>query len=397
MNDTLSPQITITPLAAGRKVIPLSFKNGDIWHTSIKLPDLVVENTGGADTAITQVSILGFSQECHVVTFVRDADAVDAALRAPNGLLNKLAGIPVESPWRAYNLGALFGDVTLTRDAFETSSHLSPGAATCLRLSELVSFLYAGDAEIDAVTCAIKLRSDAGEATVETPIGLTPYRCEDDYIFPIKGPATIMGTPWNQAWGHRMAVSQEFAVDVVDFRRDETGAFALSSPPKSACVDDYYLYHREVLAAAAGTVIAAGNGWPNAGCTNPLEYSEKRVVELTGKLLADGMEFVHAILGNYVILDHHNGEFTLYAHMSEGSVRVVAGDDVAQGDVLGLVGNTSNSDVPHLHFHLMDSGDFITANGLPVMFSNVPEGVAPGFDFGPTNALLYADYLFVHT
>ena len=103
-----------------------------------------------------------------------------------------------------------------------------------------------------------------------------------------------------------------------------------------------------------------------------------------------------AILGNYAIIDHNNGEFSLDAHMSEGTLKVEVGDAANQGQVIGRVGNTSNSEGPHPHFHLMDLKDFQTGNGLPVMFKNLPAGQAQIYDIEETNSLLYSDYLFVH-
>jgi murein DD-endopeptidase MepM/ murein hydrolase activator NlpD len=206
-----------------------------------------------------------------------------------------------------------------------------------------------------------------------------------------------MSTPWNDVLGHRMANSQEFAIDVVDYRRGEDGRFVLSIPPDSEDVKDYFLFERDVLAVGDGVVVSAGNQWPNRWADNPLNYSEERVVKITQELLEKGMAFDHAILGNYVIIDHQNGEFSLYAHMSEGSLTVDIGDAVKQGQVIGKVGNTSNSDFPHLHFQLMDSPDFQTANGLPVLFKDVPLGQAPFCDHKESNSLLYSDYLFVFT
>lgn len=54
--------------------------------------------------------------------------------------------------------------------------------------------------------------------------------------------------------------------------------------------------------------------------------------------------------GNLVVLDHGNGYRTLYAHQSERLVS--SGDTVAQGDIIGLVGNTGYSTHPHLHFEI---------------------------------------------
>ena len=53
--------------------------------------------------------------------------------------------------------------------------------------------------------------------------------------------------------------------------------------------------------------------------------------------------------GNYVVLDHRNGEFSLFAHFIPGSVRVRAGQAVAMGEELGKCGNSGASTMPHLH------------------------------------------------
>lgn len=54
--------------------------------------------------------------------------------------------------------------------------------------------------------------------------------------------------------------------------------------------------------------------------------------------------------GKYVVINHNNGTQTLYAHMSE--VIVGVGWHVAQGQVLGYVGNTGKSTGSHLHFEI---------------------------------------------
>src|SRR6185312_245751 len=74
--------------------------------------------------------------------------------------------------------------------------------------------------------------------------------------------------------------------------------------------------------------------------------------------------------GNHVVVAIGGGRYAFYAHLQPGSVRVKVGQKVKVGQVLGLLGNTGNSDGPHLHFHIMDSPHPLEANGLPYRFSN---------------------------
>jgi murein DD-endopeptidase MepM/ murein hydrolase activator NlpD len=63
---------------------------------------------------------------------------------------------------------------------------------------------------------------------------------------------------------------------------------------------------------------------------------------------------VATVLGNYVVLDFGARaagglhRFALYGHLQPGSLKVQAGDSVHQGQVLGVIGNSGNSDGPHL-------------------------------------------------
>jgi len=54
--------------------------------------------------------------------------------------------------------------------------------------------------------------------------------------------------------------------------------------------------------------------------------------------------------GNLVKIVHSNGTFTVYGHLSE--VLVKEGQQVAQGQLIGRMGNTGNSNGCHLHFEV---------------------------------------------
>ena len=56
--------------------------------------------------------------------------------------------------------------------------------------------------------------------------------------------------------------------------------------------------------------------------------------------------------GNYVVVDHHNGYSTLYAHCD--SLLVEIGQEVTAGQQIATVGMTGNASGAHLHFELID-------------------------------------------
>ena len=75
--------------------------------------------------------------------------------------------------------------------------------------------------------------------------------------------------------------------------------------------------------------------------------------------VADGIVVLAQALttsyGNYVIIMHYNGLYTLYAHGQAGSIMVRQGQTVKQGQQIMRVGNTGNSFGAHLHFEVRTS------------------------------------------
>lgn len=58
--------------------------------------------------------------------------------------------------------------------------------------------------------------------------------------------------------------------------------------------------------------------------------------------------------GNYILIDHHNGFVTCYAHLQSFEVEV--GDEVVRGQVIGSMGHTGRVTGNHLHFEIRLDG-----------------------------------------
>jgi len=111
-----------------------------------------------------------------------------------------------------------------------------------------------------------------------------------------------------------------------------TGSTRAGHSPSVRAVDFNYAggdLGKPVVAAAAGTVVTAVVG--------PDKPS----------------------YGQYVVIDHGNGESTLYGHLD--SVLVTVGQVVQAGTQLGTVGETGNASGPHLHFEERVGGAVVDA------------------------------------
>ncbi len=174
---------------------------------------------------------------------------------------------------------------------------------------------------------------------------------------PMKGPGWLAmetTSPYTHHFGAQITmdnvtrVPQRYAQDWV-FVDPATGQAASGN---ATLARNYYGFGKEIHAVANGTVVSAGDGLPD----NELIYDAPAAT-------------IETLAGNYVIVDIGNKKYACYAHMVNGSVRVKNGDIVTEGQVLGLMGNSGNSDIPHLHFQVVtDTPSFLGAEGYPHVY-----------------------------
>ncbi|MGO4730614.1 peptidoglycan DD-metalloendopeptidase family protein [Paenibacillus sp. 2KB_22] len=173
-----------------------------------------------------------------------------------------------------------------------------------------------------------------------------------EFHFPMKG-------EWYVFWGgndvlsnyHYEHETQRYALDIVRTKEQ-------SSYQGDATVNEnYYAFGEPLYAAADGTVVDIKNDIPDnvPGVMNPEEPA-----------------------GNYVVIDHGNGEYSLTGHIKEGSVAVKKGDKLKQGDLVGELGNSGNSSEAHLHFQVSDGADLFTSRSINIRWADQSQQLTRG-------------------
>ncbi len=169
------------------------------------------------------------------------------------------------------------------------------------------------------------------------------YQDKSTYRFPLTGEWTIyQGGRSVYDNYHAAAPDERFAYDIVAFRDGSMYKDGATS------LEMFYGFGQPVVAAAAGKVVFAEDKYDDNVLGKPSDTAPKQ--------------------GNNVVIDHGNGEFTVYAHLKRGSVKVKAGDAVKAGQQIAEVGNSGNSPLPHLHFHMQNTATWFQGEGMPVTF-----------------------------
>jgi murein DD-endopeptidase MepM/ murein hydrolase activator NlpD len=201
------------------------------------------------------------------------------------------------------------------------------------RLTNRLSYSLPADAPARAVI---------GTTTIVTP----PLRL--DRRAPVVIAAPLRGTGWLNANGccddatspHRQTVlatssggyikPETFAIDWI---REVGGEFYSGDGLRNT---DWPGFGVPLYAVANGTVVVARDGRP----------------DIPPKTKNLNLRTPNDFGGNEVQLRIRPGLYACYAHLKRGSMRVQVGQRVRVGQRIGLLGNSGNTDGPHLHFGL---------------------------------------------
>jgi hypothetical protein len=194
------------------------------------------------------------------------------------------------------------------------------------------------------------LTQTVAPVTVSThkPVSISP---------PLDGPNWLDGNSCCDMTAHRTAVNpingklwvaERYAIDYVQLTNDYR--LFTGDPTK---LESYAYFAAPIHAVGDGKVVSVMDNLPEQV---PSKSPSGLPLDQYG--------------GNHVVQDLGDGNYAFYAHLKPGSITVKPGDELKSGQSIAALGNTGNSDAPHLHFHVMDGPDPLAANGLPFVIKS---------------------------
>lgn len=203
----------------------------------------------------------------------------------------------------------------------------------------IVSFTFSGAGTIEGFF----VRPEANPA----PSDNLGYKDKTRFTWPLAGSWTVYqgGRTVGENY-HAAYPDQRFAYDLVALSAN--GQLFTGDGAKN---EEWFGFGQPVLADADGTVVKAIDQYEDNVPMHPSATNPK--------------------YGNSVVIDHGDGEFSMYAHLKRGSLMVKTGDKVKTGQRIASVGNSGNAPFAHLHFHVQTTSEWFNGQGLPVVFTQV--------------------------
>lgn len=195
-----------------------------------------------------------------------------------------------------------------------------------------------------------------------TEIRIVNYQPRNEYRLPVEGRWYIASSSSVRSH-HRSQPAHEFALDLI-----QVGDGGSSFRGDGTAHSDYHAYGKDVLAIGDGIVMSVYAGVPDTRLRRLDESPDDYRRAVMEPLATRG---AYATGGNQVVIEHPGQEFSTYAHLRSGSVRVREGDRVRRGQPIGQVGLSGDGYQPHLHIQLTDGPDGNYSRGIPLIFTNV--------------------------
>jgi hypothetical protein len=145
------------------------------------------------------------------------------------------------------------------------------------------------------------------------------------------------------------ANAMRYSYDLVPV--DAEGRMAVGDKARN---ESYLGFGRPVRAPADGVVVAALDSRPDDHSFDPSELKDAP----------------NALFGNYVVIRHADGLFSVLGHIHQASLKVRVGETVKAGQPVAAIGASGSSLFPHLHYQLM-IGPSMRDEGAPSGFSDL--------------------------
>lgn len=168
--------------------------------------------------------------------------------------------------------------------------------------------------------------------------------------FPLRGTWKVFQPP-----GHNHHAFDFVAVD----HRGEYSSQGWRAYLLSGSAADWYGWSAPVYAPFEGTIVAASDHWPDR--TRITLAVDAVRLQLFRPTIRDGD--LRPLAGNHIMIQSST-TVVLLAHLRRGSLTVARGERVRTGQLLGAVGNSGNSLVPHLHFEVLNGSDPLIARRI---------------------------------
>lgn len=216
----------------------------------------------------------------------------------------------------------------------------------------------AAAAKIDGVRVELMLAEGDKQVFAEGVFPVETYEQKTALIYPFKGPGLITNAGVTN--GGHINRSGQFALDGVGLNASYG---VMNIPDGGKKSEDYADWGRPIIAPAAGVIVHVRSDRPDQ--PDPQNSDPKYFAPEESPRGGDP--------GNHVVIDHGNGEFSMLAHFQAGSLLVKLGDHVEQGQPLGKLGSSGDTNTPHSHYQLQSGPDRNWADGLPCKFSNIDQ------------------------
>lgn len=327
---------------------------------SLVVPDLAIINHGGSSLHIEDVTF----------ELMNKGESIDSRRLAGETLAEAVrAGAAAQAQVEFIPFQYCDGKLLERSKSLSSEPKLAPQTAVLVANQ---TFGWKGARDELKITMRASSAGETEIARFSIPISAsgaaTPLR------FPLNGrwAVVVAATPHG---GHRWVVPEAFAIDVAAYGKDNK-----SYRGTGRRFSDYYAYGAPVLAAADGVVVEVVGDQSETNeilrrASESLAAYGERMSDLQMRLLKAGDR---ALGGNSVIIDHLDGEFSLYAHLQPGSIPVKVGERVKAGTRIGRLGASGNSTEPHLHFQVCDAPSALHCAGIPFAFANVELPYADG-------------------